>query len=129
MSTRGVVISVHALGATVRLDDGSLAAVPSAEVAKHRGTLLGSLTRREPLLFTVDRQGRHAVARIPSEAAETTERSEPPRLRDESFESLMNAYLKSLEEREPPNRPAPAERHFIRKKRRAAFFEARSRTS
>jgi len=129
MSLRGVVINVHALGATVRLDDGTLAAVPPAEAAKNRPALLGSLSRREQLVFTVEREGRHAVARIASEGAAVAMRPEAPRLHDESFESLMNAYLKSVEEREPPDRPAPAERHFIRKKRRATFFEARSRSS
>jgi hypothetical protein len=46
-----------------------------------------------------------------------------------AFEVQMNRYLKSTEEWAPPDRPAPAERHFIRKKRRAAFFEARHKGS
>jgi hypothetical protein len=69
------VISIHQLGATVRLEDGTLAAV----------------------------------------------------LVDPSFEDQMTAYLKSTQEWAPLDRPPPAERHFIRKKRRAAFFEARGK--
>ncbi len=46
---------------------------------------------------------------------------------DANFEDRLNAYLKSTEEWAPPDRPEPAERHFIRKKRRAAHFEARSK--
>jgi hypothetical protein len=46
---------------------------------------------------------------------------------DAAFEERMGAYLKETEAWAPPDRPPPAERHFIRKKRRAAFFEARNK--
>jgi hypothetical protein len=37
----------------------------------------------------------------------------------------MAAYLRSLEEREGAGEPSPADRHALRKKKRAAWFEAR----
>jgi hypothetical protein len=45
---------------------------------------------------------------------------------DPAFERRIAEYLKATEEWAPSDRPEPAERHFIRKKRRAAFFEARN---
>jgi hypothetical protein len=111
---------VHQLGATVRLEDGSLAAVPATELTANRSTILKSMQRREPLALWVERNGRHAVAYLESRA---------PILVDATFEQRMNAYLKSTEEWAPPDRPAPADRHFIRKKRRAAVFEARAKST
>jgi hypothetical protein len=120
----GRVISLHQLGATVRLDDGTLAAVPAAEVAANRPALVRSLQRREPLGLIVRREGRHAVASLPREG----QAPRPvPQLVDAGFEARLSSYLKSTEEWAPPDRPEPAERHFIRKKRRAAFFEARTK--
>ena len=123
MRVTGLVISVHQLGATVRLEDGSLAALPESELNANRPAILRSFRRREPLSLEVERHARHAAAyltRAPLEGKAAT------RL-DSAFEQQMAAYLKSTEEWAPPDRPEPAERHFIRKKRRAAFFEARSK--
>lgn len=122
-SASGIVISVHQLGAMVRLDDGSLAAVPESELAANRPVLVASLRRREPLAFAVEHAGRHAVAYLNREPGPDPRTA--PRLADTAFETQMNRYLKSTEEWAPPDRPPPAERHFIRKKRRAASFEAR----
>lgn len=119
-----MVISLHQLGATVRLADGTLAAIPANEVAAHRPTFVLSLQRREPLALIVRREGRHAVAKL---TAELPGPRPAPTLVDSTFEDRMTAYLKSTEEWAPPDRPQPAERHFIRKKRRAAFFEARTK--
>jgi len=114
------VINLHFHGATVRFDDGSLAAVPSLEVAAHRDAFTRSLQTRESLALVLDRNGRHPIAYLaPSDAASS----------DPHFEDRLNAYLKSTEEWAPPDRPAPAERHFIRKKRRAAHFEARGKAT
>jgi hypothetical protein len=143
---RGVVISVHNLGATVRLADGRLAAIPLGDVQKQRSLLTASLRRHEPLEFDLTgSRGRHVVARLPGpertpeaaapapEPRETAARAlqesppapvpllnEPPR-----FEAAMAAYLRSLEEREGAGEPSPADRHALRKKKRAAWFEAR----
>ena len=46
---------------------------------------------------------------------------------DAAFERRIGDYLRATQEWAPPDRPEPAERHFIRKKRRAALFEARKK--
>jgi hypothetical protein len=120
----GRVISLHQLGATVRLEDGTLAAVPATEVAANRPAFVRSLQKREALELIVRREGRHAVALLPRGVPGP---APAPQLVDSSFEERITAYLKSTEEWAPPDRPQPAERHFIRKKRRAAFFEARTK--
>jgi hypothetical protein len=125
-SVAGRVISVHQLGATVRLEDGTLAAIPAGEVAANRPALVRSLQRREPLTLIVKREGRHPVALLPKPGSLPGPRP-APQLVDAGFEDRLTAYLKSTEEWAPPDRPQPAERHFIRKKRRAAFFEARTK--
>src|ERR1700681_4142745 len=125
MRATGLVISVHQLGATVRLEDGSLAALPESELNANRPAILRSFRRREPLSLEVERHARHAVAYLTREPR--VEGKAATRL-DSAFEQQMAAYLKSTEEWAPPDRPEPAERHFIRKKRRAAFFEARNKT-
>jgi hypothetical protein len=142
---RGVVISVHNLGATVRLADGRLAAIPLGDVQKQRSLLTASQRRHEPLEFDLTGSGgRHVVARLPgpelpAQAPEPAPQQlalavpeprelppaepllrEPPR-----FEAAMAAYLRSLEEREGAGEPSPADRHALRKKKRAAWFEAR----
>ncbi len=120
----GTVINVHYHGATVRLEDGTLAAVPAAELAANRPAYVASHQSRTPLALELDRRGRHPIVVLERAAGGPTKPA--PRLVDEGFEAQMNAYLKSTQEWAPPDRPAPAERHFIRKKRRAAFFEARN---
>lgn len=124
MKASGTVISLHRLGATVRLADGSLVAVPQAEVNAQHAAFSASLTRREPLTLYVDARGRHRTAFLaqPAPPAVSTVGSH-----DSAFEEQMRRYLKATEEWAPPDRPAPSERHFIRKKRRAAYFEARSK--
>ncbi len=122
---RGIVINIHSSGALVRLEDGTLAAVTNAELAAHRPTYTGSHARRTPLDFLVNDAGRHRVVTL--EATAPAEKPAAPTLVDPGFEERIGAYLKETEAWAPPDRPAPAERHFIRKKRRAAFFEARNK--
>ncbi|MBV9102608.1 MAG: hypothetical protein JO060_03400 [Candidatus Eremiobacteraeota bacterium] len=132
METRGTVISLHRLGATVRLSDGSLVSVPLGEVTAHYDRFLASLSKREPLSLILAANGGRRSAflargdRVP--APSTAQVGAPPRL-DDLFEEQMRRYLKSTEEWAPPDRPEPAQRHFIRKKRRAAHFEARSKAT
>jgi hypothetical protein len=132
---RGTVINIHFHGALVRLEDGSLASVEAVEVAAHRPQYVRSLERREPLVFVLDRRQRHAVVSLEGRAAgpalspqgaNAVEEREGPRLVDPVFEERIGAYLKQTEAWAPPDRPGPAERHFIRKKRRSALFEARN---
>ena len=122
MRLRGVVISLHRLGATVRLEDGTLAAVPQAELGPYASRLASSQRRSEALTFAIDERGRHRVAHLAEvpHAAAT--------LHDTAFETQMRRYLKETEEWAPPDQAPPAERHFIRKKRRAAYFEARAKS-
>jgi hypothetical protein len=127
---RGTVINIHVHGALVRLEDGSLAAVGQAELAAHRAVYASSLDRRAPLDLVVDRSGRHPVASLHERAEAEREReragADAALGADPAFEARIGAYLKETEAWAPPDRPAPAERHFIRKKRRAALFEARN---
>jgi hypothetical protein len=128
-ASRGTVISVHRLGATVRLEDGTLAAVPYAELCAHQATFDASLSRREALALEVEPRGKHLLAflaRADRPAAEPVP-AEIVSVHDSLFEEQMRRYLKETEEWAPPDRPHPAERHFIRKKRRAAHFEGRTR--
>jgi hypothetical protein len=120
---------VHNLGATVRLEDGSLAAIPAPELAAHRPTFIQSLQQRQALTLSVEDHGRHPIAMLAKSARPDQAPSAPElRLIDPAFEERMAAYLKATEEWAPPDRPPPAERHFIRKKRRAAYFEGRGKS-
>ena len=121
----GTVISIHRLGATARLDDGSLVAIPLAEVNAHHAVFSASLGRREPLALELDLRGRHRAALLAHGAVAVAAVNS----HDSAFEEQMRRYLKATEEWAPPDRPAPSERHFIRKKRRAAYFEARTKAT
>jgi hypothetical protein len=112
----GVVINVNAYGATVRLDDGRLATAPPAEVERHRAAYDHALVSRRAQAFVVQENARHPVAMI------------APQLRDERFEEQIAGYLKATAEWEDPEKPPAHERHFLRKKRRAALFESRHST-
>lgn len=124
---RGRVINVHGLGATVRLDDGRLAAVPIGDVNANRATYTRAQTERDRSLpFDLILDGRH-----PSVLLAKTRVDEPieptavvPPLTDSSFEEQITAYLKSTETWAPADQPAPFERHLTRKKRRAKIFKA-----
>ena len=110
----------------MRLEDGSLATVTAAELTAHRATFAASFEQRAVLALTVTRQGRYpTVALVPKH--DPVPASAAPRLVDLAFEERLTAYLKETEEWAPADRPPPAERHFIRKKRRATLFEARSK--
>jgi hypothetical protein len=129
---RGTVINIHHHGATVRLDDGTLAAVPAAELALHRSAYEESLAARIPLELILDSSRRHATVVLEGAAAAPPAQTPPPaapQIVDAAFETQINAYLKSTEAWAPPDRPPPAERHFIRKKRREAIFEARKQAT
>ena len=113
---RGIVININAFGATVRLDDGRLASAPSADVEKHRGYYDRAVMSRKPMEFLIQSAGRHPMVLL------------APQLHDEQFETQIANYLKSTQEWENPELPPAHERHFLRKKRRAALFESRHAT-
>jgi len=109
----GIVINLNTYGATVRLDDGDLATAPASDVESHRDQYQRSLARRKRLAFAVRRDGRRVAVAL------------APQIRDDELEEQIASYLKSTEEWEQPDGVPAAERHFLRKKRRAALFEKR----
>jgi hypothetical protein len=130
---RGKVINVHAMGATVRLEDGRLMAVPIADVNANRAAYTRALDARSATL-PFDVLGRTLVlakTRIdePIVDAAPVPATPAPLLRDPAFEAQMNEYLKSTEEWAPPDRPQPFERHLFRKKQRAKIFRGDNSSS
>lgn len=118
---RGTVINVHALGATIRLEDGRLVAAPIGDVNKNRAAYTRALDQRETTL-PFDLVGRMVVL-AHTRIDEVVPTTEAPVLTDPDFEAQLNAYLKSTEEWAPPDRPQPFERHLVRKRQRARHFE------
>ncbi len=133
MLVRGTVINIHHHGATVRLEDGSLATVPAPELSANRPAYAASLAKRTPLELAVDRHGRHGIATLATGPDAAPRPTQPDAQRgaffDEAFEAQIGAYLKATQEWAPTDQAPPAERHFIRKKRRARLFEARADTT
>lgn len=137
---RGTIINVHEFGATARLEDGSLAAIPALEFSANRATYVASRDARKVLDLRVVRFGRHASAKLArstpvdpdavlAEDPSAEQREELPTHPNIAFEMRLGAYLRETETWAPSDRPAPAERHFIRKKHRAGIFEARNKTT
>jgi hypothetical protein len=122
---RGSVINVHALGATVRLEDGRLVAVPLIDVNKNRAMYTRSLGQRGTLPFDLDgRMVTLATTRVdepPGEAAAIVND-------DPGFEAQIAAYLKQTETWAPSDRPQPFERHLFRKRQRAKQFRGDAAT-
>ena len=110
---RGIVININAYGATVRLHDGRLASAPLVDLEKNRFAYERALTGRKTLEFVLQSGSRHAMVML------------APQLHDQEFEEQIANYLKMTEEWERPDAPPAHERHFLRKKKRAALFESR----
>lgn len=110
---RGTVININVYCATVRLDDGRLASVATSELEQRRAEYERALTGRKTLQFQVTGEGRHARAQL------------APQLQDEHLEEQIAGYLKMTGEWEDADKPPAHERHFLRKKKRAALFESR----
>ena len=129
---RGTVINVHNFGATVRLESGEVASVPISDVNANRGAYTRAWEARTNLPFDAAHNG---TANKPSRAvlrlAKTRidERIAPsattPALRNEHFEEQIAGYLKETQEWELADAPPAHERHFLKKKRRAATFDSR----
>ena len=107
----GIVINLNAYGATVRLDDGELATAPAFDVEAHRPDYERSLSRHKELAFELKRGGRRAMVVL------------APQIRDDELEEQIADYLRSTQDWEPADGPPAHERHFLRKKRRAAQFD------
>lgn len=110
---RGIVLNVNAYGAMVRLDDGRLASAPLPDIEKHRAKYDRGVLTRKSIEFLVQDSGRRPIVLL------------APQLHDEELEAQIAGYLKSTQEWENPEMPPAHERHFLRKKRRAALFESR----
>ena len=122
---RGSVINVHNLGATVRLEDGRLVAAPIGDVNKNRATYSRALERKE-MTLPFDLVGKMVVI-AQTRVDEVAPTAEAPALTDPSFEAQIAAYLKSTEEWAPSDRPAPFERHLVRKRQRAKLYPSDER--
>ena len=121
---RGSVINVHNLGAVVRLEDGRLVAAPIGDVNKNRSAYTRALEHKDVTL-PFDLVGKMVVI-AQTRIDEVAPTADVPPLTDPSFEAQIAAYLKSTEEWAPSDRPQPFERHLVRKRQRAKFFESRA---
>lgn len=111
MTVKGTVINLNAFGATIRLENGELARAATEEVEKHRAAYERGLLRRSAIAFV--RQGGTGRTTV----------SLAPQISDEHLDVQIASYLKSTEDWEGE---FPAhERHFLRKKRRAAHWEVK----
>ena len=119
---RGSVINVHNLGAMVRLEDGRLVAAPIGDVNKNRSAYTRALEHKDVTL-PFDLVGKMVVI-AQTRIDEVTPTTDVPPLTDPSFEAQIAAYLKSTEQWAPADRPQPFERHLVRKRQRAKFFES-----
>jgi hypothetical protein len=124
LRARGNVINIHNWGATVRLEDGRLAAISRADVDANRGIYARALGSKELLPFDESLIANHVVATlVRNEAAEiVVPTSKAPQITTAIFEAHMTAYLRETQEWMPPDQASPFERHLIRKQRRAAQF-------
>lgn len=102
----GTVINLNRYGGTVRLDDGDIASANPVDVETHRGAYERSLTNHQRLTFEVRRDGRRRSLLL------------APQIVDEGLEEKIAAYLR--------DGPPAAERHFLKKKKRAALFANRT---
>lgn len=113
---RGTVINLTVFGATVRLEDGVLAAAPQHDVDRNRATFERAYEKKKSLEFVCAPGGRHTIVLL------------APLIRDEALELQIAQYLKMTQEWEIADAPPAHERHFLRKKRRAEVFRSRHAT-
>lgn len=114
-------------GATVRLENGEVASVPIVDVNANRSTYTRALAAKTDLPFDAHDGPRHKIlvlakTRIDEPIDPSTP---PPIITQEHLEEQIASYLKDTQEWEHDDAPPAHERHFLRKKRRAALFESR----
>lgn len=108
----GFVINVNAYGAIVRLENGELASAPAGDVEAHRNDYERGMSSRESLAFLMHPGTRRPMVTI------------VPRIDEPELDAQIARYLESTQEWENDADGVPAhERHFLRKKKRAARFE------
>lgn len=109
---RGIVINLNTYGATIRLETGELASAPAGDVEGHRGDYERALSSRSSIVFQLHGTGRKPMVTI------------APQIADERLDEQIAEYLRSTEEWSTDANGIPVdERHFLQKKKRAAFFE------
>lgn len=116
MSVCGVVININAFGAIVRLDDGELARADHDDVAAHLLEYENALSSRARRAFIRHGAGRRANVTL------------APQISDERLEQQIASYLRSTEESWESGELPAHERHFLRKKKRAAHWKPRQRS-
>ncbi len=124
---RGTVINVHMFGATVRLENGDVASVPIVDVNANRSTYTRALAAKTDLPFDAHDGARHKILVLAKTRIDEPidPSSTPPVIIEEHLEEQIASYLKETQEWEHDDAPPAHERHFLRKKRRAALFESR----
>lgn len=112
----GTVININAYGATVRLEGGELASAPAGDVEAHRGDYDRAMNSKHPLSFQLHAGGRRPMVTI------------VPQIVDEALDEQIADFWKSTESWDADSEGVPQhERHFLQKKKRAAFFESKHR--
>lgn len=108
----GFVINVNAYGATVRLESGELASAPAGDVEAHRNEYERGMSLRKAVPFVMHPSSRRAMVTI------------APRIDEPELDAQIAQFFQSTHEWEDDEDGVPAhERHFLRKKKRAAHFE------
>ena len=116
MSARvfGFVINLNAYGATVRLESGELASAPAGDVETHRAQYERSISGRKSIAFIQHAGGRRPMVTL------------APQIEEPELDEQIAEYFKSTESWETDEEGGPAhERHFLRKKKRAALFQSK----
>jgi hypothetical protein len=114
VSLYGVVININAFGATVRLDGGDLARANADDVDAHRAQYEHALVSRARLAFLRgEGAGRPAVTLA-------------PQISDERLDEQIASYLRSTQEAWESAEVPAHQRHFLRKKKRAAQWDVKN---
>lgn len=110
----GFVINLNAYGATVRLESGELASAPAGDVETHRALYERSISGRKALAFVLHPGLKRPMVTI------------APHIDEPELDDAIAQYFKSTESWENDEEGRSAhERHFLRKKKRAALFESK----
>lgn len=108
----GFVINLNAYGAIIRLESGELASAPAGDVEAHRVEYDRGMSAREAVAFVLHPGSRRPMVTI------------VPRIDEPELDAQIARYLESTADWENDADGVPAhERHFLRKKKRAAHFE------
>jgi hypothetical protein len=108
----GRVLNINAYGAAIRLESGELASAPAADVDTHRAEYERALTAKKELAFLCHATDRRTMVTI------------APLIEEPQLDAQITHYFKSTQEWDADeDGRLTHERHFLRKKKRAASFE------